>query len=56
MLSSRVGICCLAYRKIDISARRMVNVRDADYRRALVSVSLLCNKPAEIEVPENANA
>jgi hypothetical protein len=56
MLSSRVGICCLAYRKIDISARRMVNVHDADYRRALVSVSLLCNKPAEIEVPENANA
>jgi hypothetical protein len=55
-LSSRVGICCLAYRKIDISARRMVNVHDADYRRALVSTLPLCNKPVEIEIRENWNA
>jgi hypothetical protein len=51
MFSSRTGICCL-----DISARRVVNVRDAHCRRALASVASLCNKPAEIEVPENTNA
>jgi biotin synthase len=49
MLPSRIGICCLAYRKIDISARRVVNVHDAGYGRALVSTLPLCNKPAEIE-------
>jgi hypothetical protein len=54
--SSQIGIRCLASRKIVISAWCVVNVRDADYCCALVSALPLCNMPAEIEIPENANA
>jgi hypothetical protein len=54
--SSQIGIRCLAFRKIVISAWCVVNVRYAHCCCALASALPLCNMPAEIEIPENANA